>query len=180
MPILGVIASSIAKGGFTSTGSYDALASYIVPSGGLSSVTFSGFPTGGQYAHLQLRITAKCGTNQSAFNMTINGDTTNSNYRYHLIGGDGSIAIQTTNNRNMGVIRDSDFSGTVLDLLDYASSKYKVSRVLSGVDQSSAGFIAFSSNLWMNTNPVTSITLTENSGTNFSEYSRFDLYGVKG
>ena len=180
-PILGIYASQITGhlNPFISTGSYDAITSYTVGAGGIATVTFSGIPSG--YKHLQLRITASCGTNQSAFNITINSDTTNSNYRYHLMGGDGAIAIQTANNRNMGVIRNNYLSGTVVDLLDYNSSnKYKTLRCLSGVDQVSAGFIAFSSNLWMNTNAITSISLTENSGTNFTQYSNFALYGVKG
>jgi hypothetical protein len=183
-PILGIYASQITGhlNPFTPTGSYDALASYTVPSGGVSSIEFAGLPTGGQYTHLQLRITAASGTNQTAFRMTINGDTTDSNYRYHLFGGDGSIATQTANGRNMGVLRNSTyFSGTILDVVDYSSTnKYKTFRCLSGVDQSSAGFIAFSSNLWMNTNSITSIKLEEYSGTNFLEYSQFSIYGVKG
>lgn len=184
MPILGIIASQISGhlDTFTSTGSYDALATYTVPSGGVSTVTFGGIPTGGQYSHLQLRITAASGTNQSAFNMSINNDTTATNYRYHLMGGDGATVTQTANNRNIGVIRNATyFAGTIMDILDFNSTtKNKTLRVLSGVDQASTGgFISFSSQLWMNTNPITSISLTENSGTNFLEYSQFSLYGVK-
>lgn len=183
-PLLtGVFASQISghlTPAFSPTGSYDAITSYTVPSGGVSTVTFSGIPSG--YKNLQLRITAASGSNQTAFRMTINGDTTDSNYRYHLMGGDGATTTQTSNGRNMGVLRNNTyFSGVVLDLVDYNSNnKYKTFRTLSGVDQSSAGFIAFSSNLWMNLNPVTSIQLQEYSGTNFLENSKFSLYGVKG
>jgi len=57
-PILGIYASQITGhlNPFTPTGSYDALASYTVPSGGASTITFAGIPTGGQYTHLQLRV----------------------------------------------------------------------------------------------------------------------------
>jgi hypothetical protein len=171
-------------GGFTPTGSYDALASFTVPSGGVSEIVFAGLPTGGQYQHLQLRITAASATNQSAYNMTINSDTNNANYRYHLSGGAGSdgLASQTTNNRNMGILRNNTyFSTAIVDMLDFSNTnKYKTYRVLSGVDQSSAGFVGFSSNLWMNTNAITRITLTENSATNFLQHSQFSLYGIRG
>ena len=169
---------------FTPTGSYDALASYTVPSGGVSEIVFAGLPTGGQYQHLQLRITAASATNQSAYNMTINSDTNNANYRYHLSGGAGSdgLASQTTNNRNMGILRNNTyFSTAIVDILDFSNTnKYKTYRVLSGVDQSSAGFVGFSSNLWMNTNAITKITIDKTDGSLWNQYSSFALYGIKG
>jgi hypothetical protein len=52
-PVLGIIASSNQQGrGGGLVGSYDALAAITVPSGGLSSISFAGIPTG--YRQLQL------------------------------------------------------------------------------------------------------------------------------
>jgi hypothetical protein len=72
------------------------------------------------------------------------------------------------------------FNGYVVDVLDYANTnKYKTVRALQGFDSNGDGRIYLGSNLWKNTNAVTSITLTAFSG-NFVQYSHFALYGIKG
>ena len=70
------------------------MATYTVGSGGLSEVTFSGLPTGGQYQHLQIRYISRCTTGGNSGNgkMRMNADT-GSNYSCHLLWGDGSSAF---------------------------------------------------------------------------------------
>jgi hypothetical protein len=193
MPILGVIASSIAKNTFTPTGSYDALASYTVPSGGASSITFAGLPTGGQYSHLQLRLiarTANSGADSDLIYYRFNSDS-GSNYSWHYLQGNaggsaisGAAANQTTIYTWSGSGNTSTaglFGAEIIDILDYASpNKYKTIKNLGGVDNNGAGNINLTSGLWMNTSPINSITITNYSGTNFSQFSQFSLYGVKG
>jgi len=70
---------------------------------------------------------------------------------------------------------------SVIDILDYANAnKYKTIRSLSGTDyNNSNGRLFYSSGNWRSTSAVTTITLTNDSGTNFTQYSSFALYGVK-
>lgn len=200
-PLLtGVFASQISGhlNTFSPTGSYDALATYTVPSGGVSSVTFSGLPTGGQYTHLQVRYIARNtdGTNSGVANLVakINGDTTYTNYRTHLLTGNGSAAsastIQTTDFFVAAGVEIANgatasmFGAGVLDILDYASSsKYKTFRTLTGGDTNGGGQVRLASSLWMNTNPINSITIQDaevNIGVNLAQNTQISLYGVKG
>ena len=171
---------------FTATGSYDALATYTVGAGGLSSVTFAGIPTGGQYSHLQLRYFSKdsrTGSNNTLVSMQFNGDTGN-NYVYHQLYGVGSgTPTSSGGTANASIYTYSgdtnQFGAGIIDILDYASAKNKVTRALSGVDENGGGIITFSSGLWLNTSAINSIRITPFVA-NFQQYSQFALYGVRG
>lgn len=180
MPILGIMASQISGHLWAPDGAYDSLATVTVGSGGVASITFAGIPS--TYKHLQIRAIAKAsGTN---FNpkMQFNSDT-GSNYSWHYIYGDGSNAVAgagatqafiynsiISTNANM-------YNGFVIDILDYANtSKFKTTRELSGQDRNGSGEIALWSGNWRSTSAVTSITFS--NGT-FDQYSQFALYGVK-
>ena len=179
-----------------SVGSFDALASYTVPSGGVSSVTFSGFPLNGQYSHLQLRLIAKDTRNDSALgnpiNMRFNGDTGNS-YSYHYLLGAGggtvtqgnettvnkmsfyTISTNTANANNYGII--------TIDIPDYANTnKNKTVKSLGGVSANTgtnAESVFIGSGSWRNTAAINSITLYSDSF-NIVQNSQFDLYGLRG
>jgi hypothetical protein len=195
----GIYASQISGHLFTLQGSYDALASVTVPSGGVSSVTFAGIPS--TYSHLQIRYFAQ--TNRSliiddAF-ITINGDTTGANYYSHQLQGNGSSASAFSSAGNggggVGIFWPYAFSATasgsynywaggVIDVLDYANTnKNKTLRSLSGSDTNGAApsgypaFVTLSSAAWFSTSAITSITIKSNG--NFNQYSSFALYGVK-
>jgi hypothetical protein len=200
-PILGSIGSLAARAfgfgkpsgtSFTPVGSYDALATVTVPSGGTSSVTFSGIPN--TYAHLQLRMLS--GTNRASANLdtaklTFNSDT-GSNYTEHSIYGDGSstginafgITNPTTNivfARTGGNNTVTLMGATIVDFFDYASvTKNKTIRSLTGTDANGSGEIEFISGSWMNSSSsINNITITPVVGTAFNQYSSFSLYGVK-
>jgi len=74
------------------------------------------------------------------------------------------------------------FSTGVIDILDYTSlNKNKTIRNLTGREDNSAGIVIFSSGLWLNSSTaISSLTLIDNGGANFAQYSSFALYGVKG
>lgn len=174
---------------FTATGSYDALASYTVPSGGVSTIEFAGIPTGGQYTHLQLRVSTITSVGGSIIQLRINGDSS-ANYVRHVLygaGGSASAGSQTgmTVTRIFGDAVGTSTTaptGVVLDLLDYASvNKNKVWRVLSGSDQNGSGEIQLYSGMLVGSSAsaVNSLQLTLNSG-NFSQHSQFALYGIRG
>jgi hypothetical protein len=193
-PILGIYASQISGHLFTLSGSYDALASVTVPSGGLSSITFAGIPTG--YSHLQLRMSAR-GTKASSGDdiyLQFNGDTSSSGnyYGYHQLYGNGSsVSSNVSGATYPGIIpayltaannMSNNFGASVLDILDYNSTnKNKVIKSLSGWDDNGSGYILLRSGMWQPSTPagITSITLFYNSGGSFAQYTSIALYGVK-
>lgn len=180
---------------FSPTGSFDALATYTVGAGGVSTVTFTGIPSNG-YKHLQIRILAATDRPTYAIDnmfVTLNSDT-GSNYSFHSLEGNGSSASSgsAANNTDVrtGTLSSSAasnvFTASIVDILDYAdTNKYKTTRSLSGFDVNGTvsgygGFIQMYSSNWRNTSAVTSITFNRQSGSNFIQYSQFALYGVKG
>lgn len=190
-PILGIYASQITGhlNPFTPTGSYDALAVYTVPSGGVTNIVFSGIPTGGQYTHLQIRGIGRRTDAQAYYdNMMFyfNTDSTSTNYYRHLIVGDGSSAAAGAANSYPAVVLPGNsqasnvFGGFVVDILDYASTtKYKTVRTIGGVQTNGTDSeIRFQSGLWKDTSAINQITFIGNSG--LTQYSQFALYGVKG
>ena len=188
MPILGIMASQISGHLWSPEGAYDALATVTVPSGGVSSITFAGIPTG--YKHLQLRASAHFeGTGNAYLNMQMqfNGDT-GSNYVYHRLYGNGSSAsadaTTSTTRINTPWIPDnlytSNYGGQIIDLLDYSSVvKNKTVRVLGGFDGNGSGLLGLFSGAWLNSSTaITSISISIPSNT-ISQHSSFALYGVK-
>lgn len=170
--------------------SYDSIATTTVGAGGSSTITFSSIPS--TYTHLQLRGIVRSTTSGTSIgdnvDLRFNSDS-GSNYARHLLQGDGSTAATSTNTSGSltrftvaprAGTTASTFTGFVMDILDYANTnKYKTLRTLSGVDTNGAGIVMFISGLWMSTSAVTSITLLPEAN-NFSEYSQFALYGIKG
>lgn len=184
---VGIYASQISGHLWAPNGSYDALATVTVPSGGVASVSFAGIPQG--YKHLQIRAISRI-VSASEINLLIkfNSDAGN-NYTGHYLYGDGSsavsgvlalnitppFAIRTSNsNATSGV-----FGSSVTDILDYTNtSKYKTVRNFSGLDNNGSGSVFMVSDLWMNTSAINEISLYS-TGSNIAEYSSFALYGIK-
>jgi hypothetical protein len=180
-PVLGIIASSNQQGRGGVVGSYDALASFTVPSGGLASITFAGIPTG--YRHLQLRTFVQQASSGGYVEILLSNATFN--YRHWVFGngsGTASAGADTTN--APGVFStafstiNNGFAGSVFDILDYATTKNKTTRSLGGADSNGSGSMYLMSGLYTSTGPVTSITLNA-IVQNFTQFSRFSLYGVK-
>jgi hypothetical protein len=170
---------------------YDSLSSVTVPSGGATSVSFVGIPSG--YQHLQLRCFARTNysTGSDYFPVILNGDTTTT-YRTHQLFGVGSgtptanAYTDTTNGmyaQRIGGNPQAYFGGVIIDLLDYASvTKNKVMRSFGGVDfnGTAEGQVYFNSGLYLVSNTaISTITLNGGSGGTFLQYSQFALYGVK-
>jgi hypothetical protein len=70
----------------------------------------------------------------------------------------------------------------VIDILDYTSvNKNKTVRLLTGVDRNGAGLVVARSGAWYNSSTaISSITLTETNGNNWTTDTTFALYGIKG
>ena len=166
-------------------GAMDALAT-VTLSSAQSSVAFVGIPQ--NYSYLELRWVAQDNRNTVGDNISValNGDSTQSNYRSHrLLGYSGGVLAQDYGNSNgMGEISGGDtanvFGGSILTLVDYASPfKNKSFKTIGGIDNNTNGELAMYSSFWMNTNPVTSMTLTPTNASTFSTNSTFSLYGVR-
>jgi len=165
------------------------IATTLVGSGGTSTITFSNIPN--TYKHLQIRAIARDANGNNDFStpkMVINSDTS-STYARHYLAGDGTSAIAgstpTTGFAYVGAILNNgttanSFAVMIVDLLDYQNTnKYKTIRNLGGGDTNNIGNVAFTSALWQSTSAITSISLTSSSAANFSQHSRFSLYGIK-
>jgi hypothetical protein len=177
---------------------FESIATVVVGSGGSSSVTFSSIP--GTYAHLQLR--GICQTNRSgylvdAFTVKFNSDSA-SNYSWHtLYGGfnttpsvtaDGGASTTATRFYwGNSSVSANVFTGVVMDILDYTdTNKYKTIRTLAGYDvngtagtDSYGGTICLSSGNWRSGSAITSIEIASTVSSNFTQYSKFALYGIR-
>lgn len=189
MPILGIIASQI-SGHLTppDTGAMFPLGMVSVGSAGAASVTFSSIPS--TYTHLQVRIIDR---DTSAFNdsygmyLKINSDT-GSNYSTHYLLGTGATVLAGGSASQTPIViaqtagggmLSNTFGVAILDFIDYKNtSKYKTIKSLSGYStNSTVTNTTLTSGLWMNTNAITTITLTPGAG-NWAQYSSFALYGI--
>jgi hypothetical protein len=190
MPVLGIVASQISGHLFAPSGAYDSIATTTV-STAVSSITFSSIPS--TYTHLQLRATLRTsdsGSYAGDIVIQFNSDT-GTNYSNHILYGNGSsagAAGASSQSKNYTIFTStaiagaSYFGAAIVDVLDYANTnKYKTIRSLSGADYNNTnGQVRFGSSVWLNTNAVSTITLTDYVGTNFAQYSSFALYGIKG
>lgn len=186
--ILGILASS--GGAAVAATSYESIATVTVGSGGAANVEFTSIPA--TYTHLQIRGIARDArvANEDSISLKYNNDSGNNYFGYHEIYGDGSTAAGFAGNASTTqMLLDriagnsataSVFGAVIIDILDYANTnKYKTQRFLGGVDRNGAGAIAFGSGLWMSTSAINQITLAGANG-NFSQYTQFALYGIKG
>ena len=169
-------------------GSYDAIGTAVVGSGGATEVIFSSIPQ--TYKHLQIRSISRDNRASTANSVLIriNGDT-GSNYAYHRLIGDGSAASAssaTSQTETYAYIEPcanstaSIFGTGIIDILDYANTnKTTVVRTLGSNDQNGSGFASLYSGLWNNTNAVTTIRLYPDNSASFVQHTQFDLYGIK-
>lgn len=182
-PILGIMASQIS--GHLVTSSYESIETVTVGVGGTSAIDFTSIPS--TFTHLQIRqLNLNDTANQTLF-IRFNSDT-GSNYARHQVGGFGTgtyasgEASQTAGFIGFGSGTTASYYGaaTITDILDYTNTnKYTTVRALSGNDYNGAGQIVLRSSLWMNTASVTGIRIYPDTG-NFTQYSQFALYGIKG
>lgn len=184
MPILGIIASSISG---NLAGDFESIATITVGSGGAASVTFSSIPA--TFTHLQIRFIART-TASNNIQVYFNTDSSNTNYAFHNVRGDGATASALAFASGVGnalllvnegsSITANTFGAGVVDILDYANTnKYTTARSLGGNDNNGSGVVGLNSKLWLNTAAVNSIELLS-SGNNLQQYSHFALYGIKG
>jgi hypothetical protein len=181
--LVGIIASS---GGAAGGGAYESIAS-ATGTGSSGTITFSSIPS--TYTSLQIRGTCRT-TGATQATIRFNGDT-GANYASHQLYGDGTSAAAggisgVTSISNGGILAYETSAAAnlvgvfVLDVHDYASTtRNKTTRIFSGRDENTAGFLRLGSGLWTSTAAVTSVTILISSG-NFTNQTTFSLYGIKG
>jgi hypothetical protein len=166
----------------TLPGAFESIAVATVTSAD-ATITFSNIPQ--NYTHLQLRTYSQSSTGAPA-RIRFNSDS-GSNYALHVIQGNsasvgtggggaqsGIDAIIQSNSSNV-------FGASIVDILDYTNtSKNKTIKSQAGYETNSNGTVYLYSGLWLNTAAISTITLTDSSGGNFTTYSQFALYGIRG
>jgi hypothetical protein len=162
--------------------------------GAASSVTFSNLSRYADYQHLQIRFVAR--STYGSFpvfdtGMRFNSDS-GTNYSWHQLLGLGSgnpvseaSANQTSMRCGVGAansLGSSIFGASVVDILDaFNTTKFKSIRSLDGTmgSATNGNYIMLHSGAWRNTAAISSITLIDQYGGNFTSGSRFSLYGIK-
>ena len=172
---------------------FDSIAT-VTATGGETTLAFTSIPQ--TFAALQIRGLYRddsTGVNaQASMRIYFNNDTTNSNYTWHRLQGDGvsSNAFGSGTNSFLGSGTGSGVSNTlsyganIFNILDYAStSKLKTVRGFAGADLNNAAAdgaqVHLTSNLWKSTSAITQINLNA-IYQSFAAGTTFALYGIKG
>ena len=170
---------------------FESLATVTIGAGGTSSVTFSSIPS--TYQHLQIRGISRAirsGQTGAELAVQLNSDATTTNYRSHLLNGDGSSASSQSDQAFGGVYGlrvpgssalTNNQGSFVIDILDYASTvKNKTTRILTAYDNNGSGYVSLASGVWLNSSTaISSVSIIPAYATSIDEYSSFALYGIK-
>ena len=181
--LVGIIASS---GGAAAGGaSYESIAS-ATGTGSSSTISFSSIPS--TYTSLQIRGIALSPTDY--IQLRVNGDSGTNYTRHQLVATGSSVAAGGTTatdsyrfaNLGSGGEQNTTYPNVfVVDLHDYTSTtRYKTFRGFSGNDTNSLGTVNLTSSLWLNTNAISSITISNINANNFTTNTQIALYGIKG
>ena len=199
MPLITTLANASARGyggllaAAGAASSYESIAT-ATGTGSSATVSFTSIPS--TYTHLQIRAIAR---DTSAINdsygakLKINSDA-GSNYASHYLLGNGSSAAAGSQGTSItppncmqtagGGMLANTYSAIIIDFLDYKNTnKYKTVKILTGVSSNATtaiNVVALQSALWMNTNAITQIDITSDSGGNWATGTQFALYGIKG
>jgi hypothetical protein len=189
MPILGTVASQFSGKSF---GSFESIATTTVGSGGSTSISFNDIPN--TYKHLQIRHLGRdnrAGSTFTVLYMRFNGDTSDTNYWFHELRGDGATVTASNSGSGADILfigsntassaTSNVFGTSITDILDYSSTtKNKTVRSLYGWDNNGSGRVGLNSGLWSSTSAISSITIFPSGSPTFVSGSTFALYGIKG
>jgi hypothetical protein len=164
------------------------IAGQTASGGAVGTITFSSIPQ--TFTHLQIRCVAKSGVpfqNADQMGIRFNGDTTQANYSFHQLDGNGS-AVDVYGSGGLYTWTVMTTAGTspanlwgsgIIDVLDYSNAnKNKTVRTFSGHDQNGAGRVGLRSGTWFSTAAITSFSMVFQTGAGIVDGSRFDLYGI--
>lgn len=156
------------------------IGSYEVPSGGVTSVSFT-IPSG--YTDLKIVVSGREVTGTSLlFTMRINTLTTNQSTRE--LRGSGSSASSGTNtiatiDQNGSGTTASTFGNAEIYIPNYTSANYKSYSIDStSENNATAAYMRLGAGLWSSASAITSLDFYPSSG-NIAQYSTFTIYGIK-
>ena len=146
-------------------------------SGSVSSITFSSIS--GTYTDLVIVANGSNGNADNSYLIRFNSDT-GANYSYTGLDGNGSSATSfrdsNTSEGAAGTIGTSNTT-TIINVFNYSNTTTYKTWVARG-NNASARTRAFVG-MWRNTSAITSVTLTNNAASNFTNTTTFTLYGIK-
>lgn len=170
--------------GRSAVGAMDAI-SGVTLSTTTSSIIFNNIPQ--TYSSLHIRAVSQVSTDDADFSLRFNDDS-NTNYTKYQMYGDGTAVAAVGSLSQSGIPGGvswnavaNSFGIAIIDIADYSNSnKNTTVKVLTGRDDNSRGTIFLRGGIWLNTSPVTSITIYASSGASLiNTNSSFSLYGIK-
>ena len=169
---------------------YVKIASVSVGGAGAASMDFTSIPS--TYTDLVLKISAR--TNRSDgvgfdnINLRFNGSATG--YSMRLVYGSDTNALSVNSSTTYATFQyatsafatASTFGNAELYIPNYAGSTNKSLSSDSVSETNTTGgnsnILGLTASLWSNTAAITSIALTQGTGTSFDQYSTATLYGI--
>ena len=138
-----------------------------------SSVTFSSIPA--TYRDLIVIFNGTV-TTANDYYLTLNGDTTNTNYSMvRMLGTGSATSSMAAATREIGVAYTTP-GNIITQIMDYSATDKHITS-LSRSNYPDQNLLAYASR-WANTAAVTSINFTIVGGHSFTTGSTFSLYGV--
>jgi hypothetical protein len=160
-----------------------ALQTVTVGAGGVASISFTSIPA--TYTDLILKLSVRdnrAGGIDGSY-IYFNSDTTSANYRGRRLIGTGS-GVSQSNTLVSLLVNSTDstsntFSSNEIYIPAYLSSNKKSFVPDSGQENNATtAYTGLYAGLWDGTSPITSVTITPESGTLFLQYTTATLYGV--
>ena len=166
---------------------YQLISSTTVGSGGAANIEFTSIPA--TYTDLCVLASIRSNRSGSTSNLTVKFNGSTSGYSRQELYGDGSSAGASSASSTSAFeyiyipaasATASTFSNMLLYIPNYAGSSNK-SFSIDNVQENNttAAYTQLEAGLWSNTAAITSVTLTEQYGSNLSQYSTATLYGIK-
>jgi len=152
---------------------------------GSASIDFTSIPQ--TYTDLKILISAKNNRADTLDHLLIgfNGSTTSFTNR-QLTGSSTTPSTSTSVARSVGVINSASSTASVFNngevyIPNYTSANTKSYSAdsVTEINSTSDNFLCLTAGLWSNTAAITSISLTNNVGTSFVQYTTATLYGIK-
>jgi hypothetical protein len=144
-----------------------------------ASVTFNVSGTASLYTDLVLVVMAKNSASDGDLCIRFNSDTA-TNYSHTFMYGNGASALSVRgsnlNRMRIGRTDNTNAYPNIIQIQDYSNAttfKTAISR------SQNTGLILANAGLWRNTNAITSITIIDDNGLNFTTGSTFRLYGIQ-
>lgn len=157
------------------------VSSIQVGAGGAASIEFTGIPQTG--TDLVVMMSARSGSTSNVVYLQFNNDTTETNYTYRYVLGNGASASSFTANNSPAAVYTpssataSTFANTQIYVPNYTGSTAK-SASIDGVTENNAttALQEIRATVWTGTAAVTSLKLI--GAGNFVQYSQASLYTI--